>query len=210
VCLWIRRRGRRRYRKCSGAVPGAETNEDVTPCFRSFCRPSYSPTTPAARGFGDSPVTRLAGRPANRKLLHCHTRRARVRGLPSNSSYGGCTAENAEDADGTAPRRFLAGVAAVYDRRCLSLEWFRRSQTAATSRAWHPGYSRHTPAPRGFRDDGPWLQLNQIRSKGVRCPFGVCGRCLLASWHITAAWKCLRIISCVLRNPNVPVGTARA
>jgi hypothetical protein len=24
----------------------------------------------------------------------------------------------------TAPRRFLTGVAAVYDRRCLSLEWF--------------------------------------------------------------------------------------
>jgi len=70
----------------------------------------------------------------------------RGRCLPSNSSYGGCTAENAEDAEGTAPRRFLAGVAAVYDRRCLPLEWFRRSQTAATSRAWRPGYSPTTPA----------------------------------------------------------------
>jgi hypothetical protein len=68
--------------------------------------PSYFPTTPA--------LARVQGLPSNSSLWRMHRRERRGRGVDCS-------------------RRFLAGVAAVCDRRCLSLEWFRRSQTAATS-----------------------------------------------------------------------------
>ena len=43
---------------CSGAVPGAETNEDVAPCFRSFCCP-VTPRPHPPRAASEAPNFQL-------------------------------------------------------------------------------------------------------------------------------------------------------
>jgi hypothetical protein len=114
--------GTKGHLHCAPVGPAAHLRrraEDVAPYLLSHIGPSYSQTTPA---------------------------RARVQRLPSNSSYGGCTAENTEDAEGTAPRRFLAGVAAFCDRRCLPLEWFRRSDQLASLHFSPSRFARLTAA----------------------------------------------------------------
>jgi hypothetical protein len=117
----------------TGVPPVSSVEKRAGRPFPLNCRPSYSPTTPAARGFRDSRVTQVTADPAACGSGRGHGRPARH----DPSSSAGCRCYT--------PIIRVTGVPPA---------WFfgKRAGRPFPLGFADPGYSQTTPAARGFRD----------------------------------------------------------